>query len=174
MRLIAVDPGVKGAFAVFSGNILRSVHDIPTFELDRYTGTGKRAKLHKETHYRYAQIHKELKRQAAMAKKKSQRFIVVFESTSPLPNQSVMSTAKQVIGQELWVIIGQLLGASVRRVSGLDWKGSCELSSEKELSIAVCKELYGSRMPDNTKLTHDRAEAILLGHFALTEESYLD
>jgi crossover junction endodeoxyribonuclease RuvC len=160
MMILGIDPGVTGAIAVFYQGLLSTVLDIP------YTQEGSK-KVKKCVHV------KKLVEMLALLDDES---IVYLEQAQSMPGQGVSSTFHY--GRTNGIIEG-VLGAlgfiQVKKVVPARWKRQLGLignTSQKHADLLKARRLYPDAELHLAK-HHNRADAILIGHYGCLMEGLL-
>lgn len=165
MLLIGVDPGLTGAMAcICTRRGLLDVADLPTQSNGTATGSMKRwldvlgvAELLGGWSQRYEfaaeSVHAAIERPIAMPSLPAQTIASQFDTYG-------------VLRALLAGVV--MLGGSVEHVAPNVWKKALGLGSEKDASRALCQRLY-PQAPITRVKDHNRAEAILIGHWLLQE-----
>ncbi len=164
-RIIACDPGVHGAVALYDGTSV-SVYDYPI-----YTVTRKSKKLGKEvttnrTHYdipKLVELIKSLNPTEA-----------IIEEVSARPNDG--SVAGFSFGKGFGLLLGivHTFGCTVNQVRPAIWKKALGLAtgSTKNDSRLLALRLFPELAEDlKLKKYEGRAEAALLAHYFLNKEN---
>lgn len=156
--LLAIDPGIGGAIAYFFNNGFVEVLDMPV----RVKKSGRREVD--------AQALHTLVRAHALAHAHD-KFRCVIEQVSAGPGQGVSSMFS--FGHSFGVVAGVAEGyAQVAYVAASKWKAALALTSNKAYSLTQARRLYPTAHSYLTrKKDEGRAEAILLGRFALLTPS---
>ena len=151
-RFIGVDPGNFGAIALFEGNQLISIHDMPIVALER-NGKIKNSMSAQQ----FAFILKDLRIDYACV-----------ERVGSMPGQGVSSVF--AFGRSAGVIEGVLaaLEIPITYVTPTKWQQSMNRGIGKDASRHRAMELY-PKFADYFKLKkHDgRAEAVLIGAYGI-------
>ena len=150
--IVAIDPGVTGAIAFFAGGVLEGVDDMPVFDA-RVDGGAIASML-----------------------RSAEPDLVVVENTQPMPRNGSISSFK--LGLNTGIVIGaiQAEGFPLRRIRPVDWKrGSGLIGKPKDASRGLAVELF-PRWAHLFRLVkhHNRAEAALIGRFAVYHEIHAD
>lgn len=146
--IAAVDPGARGAIAILRGEDLIAVHDMPAVQIDGKARVSAAALA--DLLCKSAASHCYVERVAAM------------------PKQGVASTF--AFGYAAGIVEGVCAGLSVpvTFVTSTKWKRELRLTSDKERSRERALQLWpGSAEFFRLKKHHDRAEAALLGRWAM-------
>jgi hypothetical protein len=140
MRIVAADPGITGALAVYDHGTLESVHDMPVH--DGLTDGGALGDLLKEWH----------------------PDIVVIERVQPMPRNG--SIASFSLGTNYGIIIGVTTALShpLAKLRPSEWKRRMGLLKKpKEASQRLAIELWPAHAPMfRLAKHHNRAEAALI------------
>ena len=151
-RFIGVDPGNFGAIALFEGNQLISIHDMPIVSMER-NGKIKNSMSAQQ----FAFILKDLRIDYACV-----------ERVGSMPGQGVSSVF--AFGRSAGVIEGVLaaLEIPITYVTPTKWQQSMNRGIGKDASRHRAMELY-PKFADYFKLKkHDgRAEAVLIGAYGI-------
>lgn len=154
-RVIGIDPGNFGAIALFEGNQLISVHDMPIVSVER-NGKAKNSMSAQQ----FAYILKDLKVDHACV-----------EKVGSMPGQGVSSVF--AFGRSAGVIEGVLaaLEIPITYVTPTKWQQSMSRGIGKDASRHRAMELYPS-FSDYFKLKKNdgRAEAVLIGAYFIKLE----
>lgn len=148
-NLIAIDPGIAGAIAFFSHGWEARVEDMPV---------RMRGKKHVIDGANLAHMLDGFKGEA------------VLELVSSRPGES--HARSFAFGRSFGTIEGVLtaLGIRITYVTSIKWKRGVGLpvGSDKEDSRSMAIERFPALAPDlKRKMDHGRAEALLIGHWAL-------
>lgn len=172
MLIIAVDPGVTGAFCVLQGKRVLTIEDTPVH-------LQKKGKGEKRVYDDYT-MGRLVYKWVAYAKQRGEKLAFVIEKVTAMPGQGVVSMFGLGYGLGLW--IGAARGAGVGddciyKPAPATWKRIMGLDREKANSVALARKLYPAavqpyldlRMVRNGGLDvnrlHGRAEALLLAHY---------
>lgn len=160
MIILGIDPGVTGAIAVLTSTKRLDVYDLP-FMID--SNKSKR-RLHISG---LCQLLREIKG----GKNGYEGIVAYLEQAQAMPKQGVSSTF--AYGRTNGIIEGALGALEVRtiRVIPAVWKRRLGLlgGQVKGASIHRAKELYPDA-PLSLAKHHNRAEAILIGHYGCLME----
>lgn len=156
MIIIAVDPGITGAFAVYqSENRSMRVYDIPT--LSAVVNRKKRKVLDYETlaeHFRHLCIYE------------SEAFLVI-EKMRPYPHDTPVTAFKLAEIYGAFKGIAFMQDLKVIEVTPITWKNFFNLrNQDKNASLEKAKAFF----PDidlSFKKDHNRAEALLIMRYAM-------
>lgn len=158
MLIIGVDPGLTGALSLIcTRRGLLECEDIPTESNGTVSGSMKKWVDVKSLHL----IICEWSGRYAMAAESVHAFI---ERPVAMPNLPAQTIASQF---DTFGVVRTLIGMRadvLTPVAPRDWKSFFGLSTEKDASRAVALALYPTA-PIALKKHHNRAEAILIGHF---------
>lgn len=149
--LIAIDPGISGAWSHFQNGHLTAVEDLPVM------GVGARARIDSGA---FA---------AALNCRLVEPRIAVIELVGAMPGQGVSSTFKfgYAAGQIIGVV--EALSIPVVWVTPGAWKRSFGLDKDKERARARAIEAFPHlRSSFARKKDHGRAEAALIGLWGVT------
>ena len=152
MIVMAIDPGLSGAMAVFDGDDLIAVVDMPTHELSR-NGKAKR------------QIAASTL--AGIFTQHDPRHVIV-EKVSAMPGQGVTSMFS--FGRSLGIIEGIIAAYNipVTYVTPGVWTKGIGRGAGKDASRARACELYPSHQKSFARVKDDgRADAVLIGAWYL-------
>ena len=152
MIVMAIDPGLSGAIAVFDGDILRGVVDTPTHSLTRNNKTKRQISASG-----LAAIFREYKPDH-----------VVVEKVNAMPGQGVTSMFS--FGRSLGVIEGILAAFEypATYVPATTWTKGIGRGAGKDASRARACELYPSHQKSFARVKDDgRADAVLIGAWYL-------
>lgn len=143
MTILAIDPGLSGAWACISSDGL-TVGDLPCAD-------GKMAGSE------FARLVRTLRPDVA-----------VVEAVGAMPKQGVSSTWK--FAEATGTIIGVLAACDIplHRVAPTTWKKHFKLDRDKEASRALAMRLWPACTQFALKKHHGRAEAALIARFAAT------
>jgi Holliday junction resolvasome RuvABC endonuclease subunit len=152
MNLIAIDPGLNGAAAVLDthGDLVE-VFDLPTI------GEGARRRL-------------DAANLADLIRAHTPYAFAIVEQVGARPKQGVASTFR--FGQTHGTILGIIgaLALPLRHAAPAKWKKALGLNNEAEASRARAIETWAAHAGLFAhKRDHNRAEAALLGLFALRD-----
>lgn len=147
MKVIGIDPGVTGAFAVHEGGVLTYVGDLPVIN-GRIDG---------------AELWKALGCYDG---------VVYLENTQPMPKNG--SIASYSLGLNTGIIIGvvQSLRHPLVRVRPAEWKKKMAVTKLDKNGIrGVVREIYPT-WSDHFKrvMDHNRAEAVLISRYGVTHQ----
>ena len=152
MKVMSIDPGLSGAMAVFDGDDLIAVVDMPTHELSR-NGKAKR------------QIAASTL--AGIFTQHDPRHVIV-EKVSAMPGQGVTSMFS--FGRSLGIIEGIVAAYDipVTYVTPGVWTKGIGRGAGKDASRARACELYPSHQKSFARVKDDgRADAVLIGAWYL-------
>ena len=152
MIVMAIDPGLSGAMAVFDGDDLIAVVDMPTHELTR-NGKAKRQVAAADL--------------AGIFTQHDPRHVIV-EKVSAMPGQGVTSMFS--FGRSLGVIEGIVAAYDipVTYVTPGVWTKGIGRGAGKDASRARACELYPSHQKSFARVKDDgRADAVLIGAWYL-------
>ena len=152
MIVMAIDPGLSGALAVFDGDDLIAVVDMPTHELTR-NGKAKRQIAAADL--------------AGIFTQHDPRHVIV-EKVSAMPGQGVTSMFS--FGRSLGVIEGIVAAYDipVTYVTPGVWTKGIGRGAGKDASRARACELYPSHQKSFARVKDDgRADAVLIGAWYL-------
>jgi crossover junction endodeoxyribonuclease RuvC len=150
MNVLAIDPGLEGAAAILDahGNLIE-VFDLPTI------GEGTQRRI-------------DAANLADLVREHGPYAFAVVEQVNAFPRQGVSSTFR--FGASYGTILGVIgaLAIPLRHVSPAQWKRAMGLNNEAERSRMRAIERWpGQADWLARKRDHNRAEAALLGLFAL-------
>jgi hypothetical protein len=153
MKLMAIDPGLKGGLAIFDDERLVAIDPMPVWK----TSLSLSGKIKSQVDI------------LALKKIVMQHDInaVVTEYQRPMPGQSSVGTATSFLNWGLVLSLRSL--AALHVVDPRVWKKHHGLDSSKTGAIKRAVDLFGP--PIRSKLTDGEAEAMLIGHYWLTEGS---
>jgi len=152
MIVMAIDPGLSGAIAVFEGGALIDIADMPTHELSR-NGKAKR------------QISASAL--AGIFTQYDPRHVIV-EKVSAMPGQGVTSMFS--FGRSLGIIEGIVAAYDipVTYVTPSVWTKAVGRGAGKDASRARACELYPTQQKSFARVKDDgRADAVLIGTWYL-------
>jgi hypothetical protein len=157
MVVISCDPGLHGAVAVWKKNKLVSVTSIPFLEDEDELGGVS-----------YVDFYTLQKRLWKMTEAEEEVWGVI-EEPFVIPGQSIKGalTMGTVYGQ-LVSVLHTLVTHSVYVVHPRAWKEDLGLSKDKSLSISLCRKVIGEKAMFKVGKDHNKAEAILIGHWFLS------
>lgn len=147
MRVIGIDPGINGAFALHDGGVLTALEDMPTFDT-RVDGAAVREILNKMN-----------------------PDCVYIENTQPMPRNGSIASFK--LGLNTGIVIGvvQTLSHPLFRIRPQQWKSKMGVSRLDKNGIrGIVREMYPdwhscfARVKD-----HDRAEAVLISRYGVAQ-----
>lgn len=150
MKVLAIDPGLNGAWAIYSSRDLIRVGDLPT------TGEGTKRRVDAVS--------------LALVPGDNVAFACV-ESVHAMPGQGVSSMFR--FGQAFGTVLGVIgaLGIPVRLITPQSWKAyyglrsaSAEDSRQKAIDLIPAAAPYLQRKKD-----HNRAEALLMALYGALE-----
>jgi crossover junction endodeoxyribonuclease RuvC len=146
MRVIGIDPGATGAIALFTGDVLAEVADMPTVLVRRKARVDAAAV-------------------GALLRKLAPDHAFV-EMTGAMPGQGVSSMFN--FGLACGVVLGAIgaLSIPITAVTAAQWKGSLRVPAAKDGARARASQL----LPKAASLWplskhHGRAEAALIGYY---------
>lgn len=145
MRLLAIDPGMTGALALFTGGELESVHDMPV--ADGVSAAG------------VAQLVRQLEPER-----------VILEHLQAMPRNGSISSYKS--GRGMGVLEGVFAAelVPVELVKPARWKRDLRLVADKGRSRARAGELFPAHAHLFARVKDDgRAEAALIGWWWLEQ-----
>lgn len=148
--ILAVDPGIKGAFAYYDGVAL-SIRDMPTYTAKAGARRTDRAFIDEG-----AVVN--LVRTVALHAR-----ILVIEQVGGIPGQSASSAF--VFGRGVGVIIGaaHAFGLRIEQVSPATWKSALRVPADKQASRARASELLPAYSDQWPLQKHEgRAEASMI------------
>jgi crossover junction endodeoxyribonuclease RuvC len=150
VRVIGIDPGVTGAYAVIDNGKLLRVVDLPVAdgEVDPWSLWAELSVLHRE-------------RRIDMA---------FLEETHAMPKTGSQGNYSQGLSKGLIVAALSIAVVPVTRVAPATWKVKAGLrGKDKAYSLRLCRELYPSAADDLRRVKdHNRAEAILIARYGAT------
>ena len=162
MKLMAIDPGLKGGVAMFEqmGNLLKTYRML-TYK-QQYGGRGKKHGLISLPWILQLIIDYSVD-------------TIVVEVPSAMPGQSSVSTATSFTNWGLLLALGSK--ATLHFVYPGMWKKHYGLDRNKTCAIKRARDLLG--LPLTDKSTDGEAEAALIGHYWITggserERAYLE
>lgn len=154
MRVLGIDPGLGGAFALYDTSLdFLIVHDMPTLPAAK----GKRS---------ISPVG------CAEIVATTQPDVIFVERVSAMPKQGVTSSFNFGLGYG--VILGVIGAVKVpyHLVSPREWKQRYRLGSDKKLSRAAASRLYPQHAGSFNRAKDDgRAEAALLAHFGASHNT---
>ena len=162
--MLSSDPGLTGAIALLdSERGLLACEDLPTCANGTATGSMKRWLDTDALEALLTQWSK----QHDFAE---HSVFAVIERPIPMPSLPAQTIASQfdTFGVLRAALARRVPDAHMRYVNPRDWKTSFGLSRDKNASRECCLRLYPSA-PVNKVRFHNRAEAILIGHFLMRE-----
>jgi hypothetical protein len=151
MRLIAIDPGLKGGYALFEDGGLMEWGPLPVWKTS-LSLTGKPRK----------QVDVLELKKLAMA---YEAYAVVTEYQTPMPGQSSVATATSFLNYGLVLSLRSL--ASIHVVHPRVWKKALDLGPHKAAAIYHARLLYPGLKDE--PLADGPAEAVLIGHYWITQ-----
>lgn len=157
MLVIGIDPGLTGAMCLIdSEHGLRDVVDIPTCENGLVTGSMKRW----VDPHGIEQLLREWSGKWGFA---AESVHSVIERPIPMPSLPAQTIASQF---DTFGVIRAVLQrhAAVQCVAPNIWKKIYSFGKDKAEARACCKRLYPTAPVSRVK-DHNRAEAILIGHW---------
>lgn len=165
--VIGIDPGVTGAIAVFQDGKFHAVHDIP------FTAESKKSKKRVDVFALFHLLKVEL---AYIARPCA----VYLEHSHAMPRQGVSSTFHY--GRTTGIIEAALVGARMVnqdspaiRIVPARWKRAMNLIGNflpKDADLKKARKLYPTA-PLELKKHHNRADAILIGHYGCLQEELI-
>lgn len=163
MTILGIDPGVTGAIAHFADGKLIQVFDIP-FRVE--------SSVH---HKKRVDILALVECFSLFAEHPSQ-VTVYLERAQPMPHEGVSSSFNY--GRTNGLIEGALAGLgifTVNKVASARWKRILHLLGNglpKNADLERARKLY-PHAPLNLQKHHNRADAILIGHYGCLMEGLL-
>jgi len=153
MRILAIDPGLDGALAIFDTDGHRAeIIDIPTVKVMR--GKGEKREI---AQYALAHIVRESHAEAAY-----------IELVGPMPKQGISSTFQ--FGRGVGTLEGVLAGLDipVSYVRPTYWRKYNDVRKGKDASRGRAEQKCPALAPMLIRAKdHNRADAILIGIYAL-------
>lgn len=144
-NILAIDPGLKGAFALFTEKHAPWVHDLPI--------VNKRISV--------PLLHD------LLVWDRSTPLAIVLEQQQSMPGNGIAGT--HLNGVNYGILLGwafTVAGASIYEVRPAVWKKALRLGKDKEQSRAIAMQLWpelGASLA--RKKDEGRAEALLLGYY---------
>ena len=146
-RVLGIDPGITGAFALHDGGVLTALEDMPTFDT-RVDGAA------------VADLLREL-----------QPDCVFIENTQPMPRNGSISSFK--LGLNTGIVIGaiQSLSHPLFRISPAKWKSKMGVTRlDKNAIRGIVREMYPTWQSCFARVKdHDRAEAVLISRYGVSQ-----
>jgi crossover junction endodeoxyribonuclease RuvC len=161
--IIGIDPGVTGAVAQFYGSDLVALHDLP-IAMEVSKKTKKRLDIRA-----FATLIKFISRDAGAGN----AITAYMEQAQAMPGQGVSSMFGY--GRTNGIIEGVLVGLGIERIIKVPpavWKRRLNLLSNahpKDAGLQKARELY-PHAELHLKKHHNRADAILIGHYGCQME----
>jgi len=153
MRTLGVDPGLSGALALLDGaGELAVLEDLPVIA---------DGKLH------WIDASRLLPRILELKSGRPMRAIVERQQAMPAQGRSSCLTIGVALGSLLATL--QAAGCSIELISASAWKAALGLGSDKQASLDRARLLFPSAELHLVK-HHNRAEAALIAHWALTRD----
>lgn len=145
MKVMGVDPGLKGAIAVWDGDVLE-IDDVPSVPARSRGNEVNVPQLIEYVKYLSDGCH-----------------ICYFEWNSSMPRQGVASTFKFGVTTGIMLGIISVYVPRIERVTSQSWKKKMKLTKDKQYSINRAIQLFPQYHGLFTR--PDRAEAALLAHY---------
>jgi hypothetical protein len=164
MLVISCDPGLTGAIALIdSARGLLACEDLPTCSNGTVTGSMKRwvdNDLLDQLLAQWSTLHQFAQHSV----------FAVIERPIPMPSLPAQTIASQfdTFGAVRAAMARRVPAAHMRYVNPNEWKKLFGLHRDKDSARATCLRLYPNAQVQRVK-DHNRAEAILVGHFLLRE-----
>ena len=147
MKLLAIDPGLKGGLAVFDDVLLVAVAPMPLWKTQLTAGSKPRKQVDVQALHRIIRQH-DIEE-------------IVTEYQTAMPGQSSVGTATSFLN---WGLVLSLRGlAPVHVVHPRSWKKHYGLGNDKQAAIAHARKLLG--LPIDSLTTDGEAEAALIGKY---------
>lgn len=160
MLIISCDPGLTGALALIdSGRGLLECADVPTCSNGHDTGSMKR----------WVDVEgllQLLRDWSARHSFAGEAVHGVIERPIPMPTLPAQTIASQfdTFGALRAVMAPRFVGNRMHFVNPREWQKFFGLKADKSMSRKACEQLYPSA-PVSLVKHHNRAEAILIGHW---------
>lgn len=181
--LLAIDPGLQGACALFDADGLVAVIDFQVMRDQRLAWIDAKHLCARIEDHSYPQatltgdrwVDEDRLRERLARTAMPGQFQAIIERAQPNPKNGAIAVFSQGLTLGSLLVIMQQLGASIEFVSPGSWKAALGLSFPKGTSVtrrkdaSLCKArlLYPQAPLDRAK-DHNRAEAILIGHWYRT------
>ena len=155
MMIASIDPGMKGAVAIFDSDTLTvSVHDAPT------------AKAKRGNEYVVAAMAELLSNKTG---NQITGFVerIIIEHQHAYPHDSKVGAFRNGYGYGLWIMAAAMLRVPLEVVRPQEWKRDVGIpaGSPKDYSRAIASRLYPGIASQFKRVKDDgRAEAVLIGH----------
>lgn len=159
MQFIGVDPGLTGACAVVSRNGLRGVFDLPTKPLPN---AGPKAMVTRQIDgRRFAEMLAELLEPGGDR-------TAIMEDVQAMPGSAIQTMGSMMHSKGVLDGVLAARGIAVAFVRPQAWKKPYGLTADKTKARDCCMRLYSGAPVARVK-DHNRAEAILIAHYAMAE-----
>jgi crossover junction endodeoxyribonuclease RuvC len=149
---LGIDPGVTGALAVLDNRELLSVEDLPMIA---------------DGALKWIDASTLLPRLIDLKAGRAMHAIVERQQAMPAQGRSTAVVIGLALGSLLATL--QAAGCSIEFTTAAKWKGALGLSQDKAASLNRARLLYPTASLDRRR-DHNRAEALLLAHWAVTRE----
>lgn len=164
MLIIGVDPGLTGAMSLLCGQRgLLECEDIPTCSNGTASGSMR--------NWVDAEVLQRILTNWSSRYEFAQHSVrAAIERPIPMPKLPAQTVASQfdTFGVLRALIAAKLGPGGMHMVNPREWKKLFGLASEKDASRACCLRLYPNAPVTRVK-DHNRAEAVLIGHWLLKE-----
>lgn len=183
MKIIGIDPGLKGGIAFLEDGLLTKLIKMPVAKLA--TKTKKKVKKMTKTEKKFHKEKKPIYKKKDIVNSKAvydlvlnfKPDLVVIEKPFYLGINSavVVGTTAENVGRLYGIAEG--LGYKILRVPANNWKGYFDLGAEKEDAIAKAEELFPqvNLIPPRCREKQDgMAEALLLAVYGSSRSSKED
>lgn len=177
MIVISIDPGLTGACSVLDRNGLRAVFDLPTMPIP---GVGPTAMIQRKID---GAAMKRLLLQHCPAGEPVRAVIEAVGVMGPQKNNAVQTQGSLMRSLGAIETVLEMLGVAPTYVAPQTWKRHFGLiasgmfaekqtaSQTKAKALAKARTLYPTCHDITRAKDHNRAESLLLGHYALMEFS---
>jgi len=149
MRVLGIDPGLTGAWAVVNGDDLEAIQDMPVWK------PGKREMID-------PRVLSDQLRMAEFGK-------IIIEKAQPMPKQGVSSTFRYGRCMGIIEAVAYHFEVPVHFISPVQWKRKARLiKQDKDMSRALARTLWPKFDERFRKVKdHGKAEAALIAYFGV-------
>lgn len=153
-RVVAIDPGVSGAIAIFQADQLLAVFDMPTTTIAGWT-----PRIPDGDHFGW---------QTELGWQTQHADAVVIEVPQPRPGNGMRAVAASMAS---WgVLLGACAHLPIRLVRPQVWTKALEVGADKDVHREKARALFGGTWFDRKK-DDGRADAALIGWWWITHGS---